>query len=185
MRSLWCTLGLCVLLVAAAPAGATIVSGTYTFSVPNSGPINPFTASFSITFDNTADIGDTTTGITLLTEPAGFTLGSPLGFAYSAAPSDSLVVGGTALGVGGLGDGGPHDFLLTIEHASSGAPTLRFFVYFSGEIGTTPFAESGTVTFTPGPVPEPGTLALLTSALLFAGAARSLRRRRYCVGDNA
>src|SRR4051812_291307 len=96
------TLGFAILMAAMSPVRAATISHTYTFSASAGGPFDPFVGSFSLTFDNSADISDistgTTAGITLLTQPAGFTLGSPLAFFYTKA-SDSIGIGGLNAGV--------------------------------------------------------------------------------------
>ena len=88
MRRTLTALGTALALATAAPVHAEIISQTYSFSATNSGTINPFAGSFSITFDNSTDIGGTTTGITAISLP--FTLGSALGFSYTPAAIDSV-----------------------------------------------------------------------------------------------
>ena len=120
-------------------AGATIISGTYEFTatgfLDQSNPIDPVVGTFSITFDNSADISDSTAGVT-----DGFVLHStnfpaaPSGYAYFAE-NDWLTVGGLVTGVGAI-DAGLDDWAIVIDDISS-SPTGSIFGYspiFAGEL---------------------------------------------------
>lgn len=163
-------------LLGAARAEAAIVSGTVTFSVPATGPINPFTGSFDITFDNSANIStDTTAGLSNVVLPLVLSAGVP-GFQYYVdfgGTPDVFVLGGTQNGVGSVSSG-TTDFYIAFRGISTGTLAFFAFAYADGDI----FQENGpaTLTFTPAQaaVPAPAALALFGVGLL---ALAGLRRR--------
>jgi hypothetical protein len=144
--------------------------------VPNGGPVSPFAGSFDITFDNSADIADTSVGLSNVSLPFVLSSGTAQ-FTYSTnyfGIPDVLFIGGSENGVIGI-NGSTNDFYLGIGDASSGTPILAFFVYHTTDVFPV-IAEAGTFTFTPSvtEVPAPAALALFGAGLLGLGA---LRRR--------
>jgi hypothetical protein len=146
-------------LVGVAPARAAIISKTYVFTATDFALGFPeLSGSVSVTFDDSANIVDSTAGITL--NALSFTLGSPIAFSYDKA-LDLLFIGGLAgvdVGVGTVRSvmPGTDDFLLAIRSPGS-APAFAgasrtSVTELRGSVG----AASGTVS-----VPEPASLALL------------------------
>jgi hypothetical protein len=181
-RTLACAVLLAAGSAAPSPARAAIVSWTLDFSASGLGPgvpVDPATGVISITFDNAADLPQTTTGVNLVS--SNFTLGSPVAFRYFAAV-DTIQFGGTANGVGGIQTLN-FDFLLTVE-AISTVPVFDEFVYSFGDpSGFSDFTSTGFIEFEPGPgvaVPEPVAVSLFGAGLI--GLALT-RRRRPTSGD--
>jgi hypothetical protein len=137
------------------------------FLNPNA-PVDPVTFTFSLAFDNAADLIDETAGLTLTN--LNIALEFPPAFSYVRA-TDRLVIGGLP---SQIGTGGADDFMLTIGSAS-GNPTPTNFGY--SQRGASIFLTSS-VLLSPAaaPVPEPTSLTLVGVGL--AGMAARLWRHR-------
>lgn len=163
-------------LLATPAARAATVSGTVSFSVENAGPIAPFAGSFDITFDTSADITDSTVGLSNVVLPFALSSGVPA-FFYSPfffGLDEFFALGGSDGGVLG-GAIGVNDFSLIFSGISSGNPAF-FDLTYTTEQGAFVFSRTGTVTFTPHQVevPAPAAVALFGAGLL---GLTALRRR--------
>lgn len=149
------------------PALASIITLDYDFSasgfvalkgssVP---PVDPVIGHFSLTFDNSANISETVTGLTFT---SNLLVDSPVGFIYTKN-ADRITFG--------LVPAGTNDFNLQILQVST-QPTFAGLQYLIDDTSSAFGASTGRLT----PVPEPATLSLL--ALGFGGAAW-LRRRPH------
>lgn len=138
------------------------------FGSASPGSIDPVFLNFGLTFDNSADVGPTTSGLTLL----GFNLPFGIEYAYTAA-TDHLTIG-TDIDPGSCASGA-NSFCAFVHDATSAAPDLTFFQQVTASNGVwRANVLSVDVTDTPG-VPEPASWALM---ILGFGAAGALLRRR-------
>jgi hypothetical protein len=151
---------------ALSPALAAIVSGTVNFTASYTGflippPLTEVIGSFSITFDDAANVALTTSDTFL--NSLNIALDSPIAFIYNQS-LDVLRVGGISTGVGGVFADG-FDFNLRIDSFST-APSSNFFNATFGDgvlYGATPVVA---VSFTPTQaVPEPQSLWLVGAGL--------------------
>ncbi len=190
---LFCVLAALIMAVAMVPqANATVLDDLVSFSATNftSFPTggtsvpDPVTGSFTITFNNSADVSTpttgTTTGISLVS--LNITLSSALSFSYTQS-TDTLWVGGISEGPSVIAiSPGDNDFYLEIANYST-APTFVQFGYAetSGDYfytgSPTPEGEGLTVTPITPTVPLPPSLLLLGSGLL-GMAGFGWRRRK-------
>ncbi len=166
------------LFFATVSANAATITKTYDITASNfvnsSGdstvlPVSPVHLNFTISFDNSADIQQTTNGLTI----NSFNL--PLGsnFAYWAG-GDTLTIAtysnpaSCAVGTAA--------YCFFIEHVSSASPVINIFdqVTSSSGIWSSPvvFTVSDGAT-----VPEPATWALMIGGFAMVGAAARRRRQ--------
>lgn len=170
------------LLASPITSSAAPISGTYNFSSTeftstfgSVAPVGTVTGSFSVSFDNSTSIPDTTVGLTLNSINLPFAVGL-VAFRYGKA-LDRLTLGQEV-----NGDGVEflasltNDFRLTVNTFST-VPTFVQFgytvatqndVWISRTVSISKVAEVTSV-------PEPGTLALLGVGLAGLGVARRNR----------
>lgn len=167
---------------ALSPAAAAIVSGTLSFTASYAGFLDPpplaeVIGSFSIAFDNAANVAQTTSGIVL--NSLNMPLSSPIAFFYNQS-LDLLRVGGINTGVGGI-SASEFDFNLLIDSFST-SPSSAFFNATFGNSVLYGATQTVTVSFTPTTqsVPEPLSLSLVGVGM----AGLALCRRRRPAGNN-
>jgi hypothetical protein len=139
----------------------------------NVAPIDPIMGSFSITFDNSADLREQSIGVTSF--DVNIPLDGPPGFAYGAA-ADALIIGSLFNGVQSVG-GATNDIVFGINNASTN-PTPVDMVYAQRSSDVPFLSRNVTMTFSaPEVVPEPATLLLLGTGLTAAFLRRQRRAR--------
>lgn len=132
-------------------------------------PVDPVTGSFSITFDNSADLREQSKGLTF--SNLNIALDGPPGFAYGVV-ADALIIGSLFSGAQSV-TGASNDFVFGINNAST-HPSPVDFAYAQRSSDAIFQTFNVTLTLTPAAVPEPTTLALLGTGMTVA----LLQRRR-------
>lgn len=168
------------LSLVAGVASAATITRTYSFTfsdftpgVPgNPAPVDPVTGSFSVTFDPTVAVSDTTDGL----DVHGVNLPISGHFAYSFTPFGALTFGGIAWAgdQASAASFGTDDFSMAFFHPLT-TPIAPSAFYTRAGVPNAWFAGTGVVTAIDG-VPEPSTWGLTIVGVGVAGAA--LRRRR-------
>jgi hypothetical protein len=179
MKSILAAATILSALAFATAANATIISATYDFSanllVSLAGFADPLTGSFTLSFDNSADIPDSTVGLTVNSLNHPHAAAITVEFTYSAS-ADLLTFGGSQTGVDGATTN-TDDFILEASNVSSAPAYVRGFETVAGSIaGVSAPTGSLTVIPVPVPVPEPASLALLGVGVLGLGALRHRRK---------
>ena len=114
--------------LASRPAGAEPITLSFGFIASGFGsgaPVDPVTGSFTITFDNSTDLREQTTGLTYYN--LNIALDSAPSFAYGRV-ADVLVLGAAVDGAQTLG-GGTNDLLWGINNVSTNPVAAPGFVY--------------------------------------------------------
>ena len=132
-------------------------------------PVDPVRGSFSITFDNSTDLREHSTGVTV--SGLNLAMDGPIGFAYGKE-ADVLIFGSLFNGAQSV-VGGSNDFVFGINNISTN-PAPVDFVYAQSSSDTNFLSRDVAITLTPTSTPEPATLALVGAGLTVAW----LQRRR-------
>ncbi|HEX3486731.1 MAG TPA: PEP-CTERM sorting domain-containing protein [Micropepsaceae bacterium] len=152
-------------------ANATVITLNDTFIASGFGagaPFDPVTGSFSLTFDNSADITDGTA----ITASISIPVSGGIEFNYVKI-SDVLQIGGLLGGVSTI-SGISDDFFFNIRNVST-LPKFDGMAYSSSKSTTVAFATAtGSVAATS--VPEPSTLMLFGAGLLATAGFRWPKR---------
>jgi len=154
---------------------------------PNTEPAGSLTGTFTVNFTLS---GNTVTGASLTSADIIAPAESPAGFSYAGneykygiAGANSTLAQSLPTQYFQLDDGNNElriDFSNTSPLTPSGAPILTGGFSYEYELGVTRFVSAGSVlpSVIPAAVPEPASIALMSSALaIVLGGARVCRRR--------
>lgn len=176
-------MALVLLIGIAFQAKADTISGIYSITMSDfvdyanpstTPPYDTFFLTFSIQFDNSANINDSSDIFLIDTN---FTLGSDFVFDYIAS-SDYLIAGGLYGGASGVNPAGvpgpnPADFAVRIDDISTTTPYFLTALYREEDSPTWFRSWEGELTVSP--VPEPSTILLWSIGLI--GLARVSRNK--------
>ena len=146
-----------------------VASGFRPTSGSSVAPVDPVMGSFSITFDNSANLQEQSKGLSF--SNFNITLDGPPAFAYGVV-ADALVIGSLFNGAQTVG-GGTNDFVFGINNASTN-PRPSDIAYAQRSSDAVFQTFNVRLTVTPAATPEPATLALLGTGV----AATLFQRRR-------
>ncbi len=170
-----------VLATPAQPADAAIISLNYTIAgtgfTGGTPSADPATISFSVTFDASASIYDSTAGLVIY--GANFDIGSVFSYTYIAS-FDELHIGGGPNGVSILAAGNA-DFEIVLNEVTVSSPPHVVTLIITGPESSEQMS-SGSATLTPyvapQATPEPASLALFGVAMAAFGTLRARRKHR-------
>lgn len=186
MRSAVCWLTIAASLMCGAPALASTITRTYTFAFQDFAPVDPGTpapvdplaGSFTITFDPTVAVYDTTAGLTV----NSFNLPGADHFAFSYTPLGMLTLGAILAPWDQVASAswGTTDFNLGFFHPLD-VPIAPSAFYTVAGVSNAWTSGQGIVTATDGApgVPEPSSWLLM---IVGVGAVGGALRRRDDVG---
>ena len=168
---------LLISIMSTGAAHANLITLNYNFTAsgflppgapPSAAPFDPVTGSFSLTFDNSADITNSSAIIANISMPVT----GGIVFSYVQS-SDLLILGGSLSGANSYTDG-TNDFVWGIDGAST-ILSPRKFSYTTSNFG---FWDSTNIVLTPAgaAVPETGSSVMLLG-LALAGMAAARRAR--------
>ena len=187
MRRLVSIVSASAALLITSSAHAAIISQTYDLTATGFGagaPYDPVELNFTLTFDNSASIDPTTTGLTV----KSFTLPYGTEYAYDA-PDDSLTVGTYVTGTNGNNgfSEAPNSYGTFIGAASTPTPSDGYGLAYKMGNGPVYNASAATITASGGGGggPEPSSWALMMIGVFGTGAALRQRRCKDAVGQPA
>lgn len=179
LKSAIAAISAAALMATASSASAAVITRTFEFSAHSfaasagsyAPPVDPVVGSFTIQFDDAADVTDATSGITL--NHLNIVLGSAIAYNYMAG-FDVLEIGVAEGGGASVIYGGMNDFFLRISNASSDNPMFLLAAY--SQAPTDAIWWTSSFETLPSAVPEPATWAMMIAGFGMTGTA--IRRRR-------
>lgn len=135
-------------------------------------PISPLTINFSVSFDNSTDISEETTGLTINRSNLPYSAE----FAYDSS-TDTLALATSAIisPFGVVCENLPESFCIFIGDVSTAGPALSSVQQLTSSGG---FWSANTIRYTSSSVPEPATLTLVGLGLAGFGYGRNRSKSR-------